>query len=94
MTFKASALQRVETAGSWGAGSEKVFARFDYVIEDAAAVVEAANYFNAAKNTLKKGDVITAVMDVNGATPKLKQYIVTSNNGTTVVIALQSTAAG
>ena len=77
-----------------GAPTSRVVRTWFYATDDAAATVEAANYFNAGYQRFNKGDVIIASM-VNGGTPILKKYIVTSaSQATTVVIALQTTTAG
>ncbi len=77
-----------------GAGSGLVLHEAYLVTTDTAATVEAANYLNASAARLPKGTMISAVMDIGGATPKLKNYIVTANTGTVVTIALQTTTAG
>lgn len=67
---------------------------WSYVINDSAATVEAAGYFNAAAALgLAVGDVIKAVMAVN-STPVLKTYVVTVATTSTITIALQTTTAG
>jgi hypothetical protein len=48
-----------------------------YATADAAATVVAAGYFNAARNTLRKGDVILAAQVING-TPAYTTYILTA----------------
>jgi|GEM_PF-6497733 len=68
-----------------------------YVTADTAAVVEAANYFDAA-TFLQRGDVIIATMNNGvGTTPVVKMYVVTaaiSYGDAHNVIALQTTTAG
>lgn len=64
---------------------------WDYATTDAAAAVEAANFFDPLAARLKKGDMITARLALGG-TPVLKNYIVTSNDGSTVVVAKQNVA--
>lgn len=70
---------------------------YSYRTVDAAATVEAANYFDAATQ-LRRGDVILAVMNnAVGQTPVVKKYIVTSgvaSGQAHVVIALQTATAG
>ena len=68
-----------------------------YTTADAAATVEASNYFNSAFRNFRKGDLISAVMALadGSGTPVHKTYVVTSETGAaTVVIALQATTAG
>jgi hypothetical protein len=62
------------------------------VTDEAPAAVQAAGYFNPAAVRLPKGSIVSAVMS-HGGTPVLKQYVVTSNDGTTVVAVLQTTTA-
>ena len=64
-----------------------------YDTTDAAATVEAANYFNGAVTDLMKGDTIQATM-AKGGTPVGKQYVVTANSGTAVTIAIFTATAG
>lgn len=65
-----------------------------YATNDAAAVVEAAGYFNDARAHLTKGDVILAVMAV-GSTPVLKLYVATAVPASgDVTIARLTTTAG
>lgn len=71
------------------------FTEATYISPDAAAVIEAANYFGTAAGHpgLIKTAHLKIVSSCNG-TPVLKSYVVTSNDGTTVVIALQIAVAG
>lgn len=64
-----------------------------YDTTDAAATVEAANYFLGAQAQLPKGSTINAAMALGG-TPVHKTYVVTVSNATTLTIVLQATAAG
>ncbi len=65
-----------------------------YGTADAAAVVEAAGYFNSARALLRVGDIINATM-VYGGTPVTKTYVVLTVPATgNVTIGLQATAAG
>lgn len=92
MAYDAKGL-RVKSGDGAAAVNTDQYREATYITNDAAAVVEAANYFNGAVSRLVKGTVITALMAFSG-TPILKRYVVTSNNGVTVVIALQTTTAG
>jgi hypothetical protein len=96
MAFDANGLRLHTGDGSVGAsaGLDKIYREATYVTPDAPAVVEAANYFNAAADRLLKHTVIKAVMTHGGATPIFKIYIVTANTGTAVTIAVQTVAAG
>lgn len=95
MAFDPNAFRVEYATGSYGAGSDgsKFFRRASYITADAPAVVEAANYFNLAAQRAPKGTVIQAVMLIEGAV-ELKQYVVSANDGTTVTVKLQKTAAG
>lgn len=66
-----------------------------YCTDDAAAVVEAAGYFNLARAQLRVGDIIEASM-VNAGTPVGKGYVVTAVPAapSNITIALQSATAG
>ena len=68
-------------------------ANWELKTSDAAATVEAANYFNAAVADLPVGSCITVVSGIGGAI-KLKEMVVSVNSGTVVTVALLSTAAG
>jgi predicted Zn-dependent protease len=79
---------------SAGAGSPEETKRvWTFHTQDDAATVQTANYFfDAAFVTrFRKGDIIMAVMDVDG-TPVFKQYVVTVANSTTCTIVLQTVA--
>jgi hypothetical protein len=94
MAYKAEGLRRLTYGGAVGNGVGSVRSVFHYADTDAAATVEAANYFNSAAKDFVKGDIIKASLALGG-TPVLKQYIVTSATGASpVTIALQTTTAG
>lgn len=98
MSFCAKSLARVGhqvTVGSTaGAAQSQQVTDLRYATDDAAAVVEAAGYWNNARNFVKKGDVVTSIMAHSG-TPILKTYVFTSVPATgNVVAALQTTTAG
>ena len=91
MPFAQNGLRRMDYGGNNGTVTVNLFS---YTTPDAAAVVEAANYFNAAAVSFIKGDVIQASM-VSGGTPVLKHYIVTSATGASpVTVAIQTVTAG
>lgn len=93
MAFNTNNLRR-QGYGAANAQNAMPVSTFSYVTDDAAAIVEAANYFNAATKELRKGDVIEARMAMSGV-PVLKEYIVTSATGAAVVtVVLQTAAAG
>jgi len=64
-----------------------------YWTTDAAAAIEAANYFNSAWERLPKGTRLEAVM-VTGGTPVTKTYVVTASSASGVTIAIQVATAG
>jgi hypothetical protein len=81
--------------GDAGARVDSVKYQWSFVTTDAAATVEAANYFNA-QTDMQKGDIIDAVMAVGG-TPVRKMYVLTAgigSGGAANTIALATTAAG
>lgn len=76
------------------AQSGRPLGRHVYRTADAAATVETAGYFNAARLRLQVGDTIEAVVGIGG-TMKLKFFIVTAAPLTgDVTIALAATTAG
>lgn len=65
-----------------------------YSTDDAAATVEAAGYWNAARPFLRKGDVVIASM-VNSGTPVSKAYVFTAVPATgNITAAIQIDSAG
>jgi hypothetical protein len=62
---------------------------FLYVTDDTKATIQGAGYFNAAAAVLKKGAVIQAAGDIDG-TPFHTSYVVSSNDGSTVVLTEHS----
>ncbi len=63
------------------------FTLWHYTTTDSS--VTAGGYFNKAVDMLRVNDLIIASVDTDG-TPDTTSYVVTSNNGTTVVIAAYS----
>jgi len=62
---------------------------FHYITNDTHAVVGDADYFNDAAGMLNEGDIIIAAVDLDG-TAQQQLYVVTDNDGTTVVVASNS----
>lgn len=91
MPVALNSLFRIQSGGAQAAGRESVGGLWMYSTTDAKATVEAGNYFNGAAGLLQKGDLIMCSTSRSG-TPALRNLIVTSNNGTTVVIAVQDVA--
>lgn len=60
------------------------FTLWNYQTNDAS--VTAANYFNAGADMVKKGDMIAAVIDIDGSISGAI-LLVTANNGTSVTVA-------
>ncbi|HCS22609.1 MAG TPA: hypothetical protein PLW48_03820 [Alphaproteobacteria bacterium] len=58
---------------------------FMYATNDTKNAIEGAGYFNAAVKHLKKGAMIDVAGDLDG-TPFHTSYVVSSNNGTDVVL--------
>lgn len=91
MAFALNGLWKLDIGGATAAGREQVCSVWVYVTTDAKATVEASNYFNGAAGLLQKGDIIMCSTS-RGGTPALRNLIVTSNNGSTVAIAVQDVA--
>lgn len=88
------ATQAVPVGSTAGAAQSNQSASWRYATDDAAAVVEGANYFLPAfPKGLQKGDIIDAVMAVSG-TPICKNYVVTAASATAVSIAVATVTAG
>lgn len=86
--------QQAAVGSAAGAPQAQQVGMLIYATDDAAATVEAAGYFNAARAFLRKGDIILATM-VNGGTPVAKTYVATAVPATgNVTIALQTATAG
>jgi hypothetical protein len=94
MAYIEQGLRRMTYGGAVGNGVGSVRSMWHYVTADAAATVEAANYFNSASSQFTKGDKIELVAAVGG-TPVSKTLVVTSATGAaTVVVAQSSVTAG
>nr|WP_321464004.1 hypothetical protein [uncultured Cohaesibacter sp.] len=91
MAFSLNGFKRIVSVGAIGTGSGSVKSLCTYHTNDDAAAVETAGYFNNLAPDLKKGDIILAGLDIDGA-PKLKNYIVTAVTATAITIAAQTTA--
>lgn len=90
MAFDKKGLTRTRNGGTSAAGV--TVSEFSYATEDAAAVVEGANYFPGDCG-LAKGDKVSAHM-VLGGTPILKHYMVTAVATAGCTIAIQTATAG
>lgn len=99
MSFCSQSLKRHGTqpavGSTTGTANPNQVSSFAYATDDAAAVVETAGYFNAARGLFTVGSIIQSIMAVAGGTPVAKNYVVTAvpNTGN-VTIALFATAAG
>lgn len=91
MALDTNGLKRQFAKGATASGAPN--SHWTYETADAAATVEAANYFNGAVADLLKGDTIQATM-AKGGTPVAKHYVVTANSGTAVTIVIFGAAAG
>ena len=78
--------------GATGVGTQAL-SMWQLDTTDAAAVVEAANYFNAHAQSIRTGDVVVMVTGIGGVL-KLKLGVFTSDGVGTVSVALQTTLAG
>ncbi len=86
MTLDINALQAFAQVPGSTAGTAR--AMVSYSTNDTAAGVETAGYFNSAAGYLPVGSQIFVAGDLDG-TPFQKQYVVASNDGSTVVITPQ-----
>lgn len=100
MAFIASQLRRSDMfaqIADFASRTDTTTYVYKYRTLDLAAVVEAADYFDAA-TFLQPGDIVDAVMNNGvGLTPVLKQYIVTaaiSAGAAHNVVGLLTTVAG
>jgi hypothetical protein len=99
MTVSSRSLVRQGTTAPIGvvAGTTRTeqISMFTYGTDDAAAVVEAAGYFNTLRGILNVGDQVHASMVLAGA-PVFKIYIVTAAPKVTgnVTVAIQTVTAG
>lgn len=91
MAFNIKALSRFNTSDR-GALSQTNF--YHYSTEDAAAVVLADGYFNAARSILKKGDCIQAVAVLGGTPDYLNILILTVPDTGNVTCAANTGASG
>lgn len=91
MPFAVNGLKRTRAGGT--SATNLTVSQFDYATNDAPAVVEGSNYFPGDCG-LAKGDSITAHMTLGGATPILKQYMVTAVATAGCTIAVQTVTAG
>ena len=103
-TFDKKGWQMGPSGGSCGSTGQYMRQQATYITTDAAATVEAANYFPAVQAAAPNapemsylnfpvGLKIEATMNV-GSTPVFKTYIVTASSSSGVTIALQATTAG
>lgn len=96
MTFSPRSLVRQGTpspvGSTAGAPQEQQVSLFFYSTDDAAATVEASDYFLAAYQQLKKGDVIIATM-VHSGSVVAKIFRVTASSASTVTIGVASVTA-
>jgi hypothetical protein len=90
MAFDAKGLTRTRNGGTSVAGIS--VSEFSYATEDAAAIVEGANYFPGSCG-LAKGDKVSAHMALGG-TPILKHYMVTAVVPAGCTIVIQTVTAG
>ncbi len=90
MSFNLDGFKRLASVGAIGTGPGSTKSICTYHTNDDAAAVEAAGYFDElAPNDLRKGDIILAGLDIDGA-PALKNYIVTNVTNAAVTIAKQT----
>ena len=79
MAFTSSTFSLVSYSGNG-------FHIWHYKSDDAATVIDSSAYFNTYAKEINLGDVIFATTAASG-TPVYGQFVVTSNDGTTVDVA-------
>jgi len=84
MALSAENLRRISFGGSTAAGQQNGL--WALSTNDAAAAVDAANYFDSFAAQLKVGDLILGSLDLDG-TPVPRIYMVTANSGTVVTVS-------
>lgn len=95
MALDAKNITFSDTGASYGtSGGDKVLMCGHFITADAAATVEAANYFNPIANRIPDGGfaIVEAIVGVGG-TVKHKQYLLTRAAGV-ITATLLATAAG
>ncbi len=84
-------IRRVNEGVTMGAGVLNQICPWMLATNDTAALVEAANYFDALAAIMPVGSQIFASLDLDG-TPVMKHYMVTANTGSAVTVAIQTVA--
>jgi len=95
MAYNDKALSRQSVGAAHEVGVGNATSEWRYNTADVPVVVETAGYWNGARSRLVKGDVISAVMTITGATPIHKRYVILTVPATgNITFAVQSTALG
>jgi hypothetical protein len=89
MALDLTSLSRRDSLGHYLDGAGSVKYEYGYVTGDAEAVVEAAGYFNGATTFLNVGDTIRVVGNLATLPPFTAGYVVVTNVGGVVTVALQ-----
>lgn len=89
MAYDSQGLKLISDGGAVGAAPGNVKSVYAYASNDTAAAIEAAGYFNGAKDHVKTGDLIVVSGDNDGA-PFAKAYAVTGNDGTAVTVKVMA----
>jgi hypothetical protein len=89
MAFDATSLSRRDSLGHYLDGLGSVKYEYGYVSGDTEAVIEAAGYFNPANTFLQVGDTIRVVGNLAVLPPFTAFYVVATNVGGVVTVALQ-----
>ncbi len=87
MAFDRKGLFRVSHLGSVGTGAGSVKSLHTFHTNDDAATVETAGYFNDQVKQFALGDIILAVLDLDG-TMVMKSYVVSALTATVVTITV------
>lgn len=91
--FQNGWIVRVGAGVNYGTGANSTqLSTWDYATDDNLAALETTGHFNGLAKEAKKGDVIQVRADIDG-TPRLYHFLVVSNNGTVVGVALSVATA-
>jgi len=91
MAHDIRALKRYNTATL--AGNRQV-SWYNYATNDTASEVVAAGYFNDARNTVKVGDCVDAIVDIDGTIDRISFRFTAVPSTGNVTVAYDGDAAG
>jgi hypothetical protein len=91
MSYEARALKRYNTVTLPG---NRQVSWYNYATNDTAAEVVAANYFDKARDTVKVGDCVDAIIDVDGTIDRISFRFTAVPTSGNVTVAYDGDAAG